>query len=322
MRLVDQVVQGGLLDAASLPDGRSFELIGPGTFAERIRGCEVRYILDRAASRQCADLFRSAVEMPSPDDAITRLPAERFWIEFYADGDGDGPDVMQSGRRAGLLAEVSPDGRSGTLVCFNEKNNDRAEYLGCTVAFDLDGTRAFERQPGKTYRIRQADLPEVDRLLDHARLVLDDRWRAYAAAHPKGYAYCISATANLAWSALPIVVCFSALLNAPKVLDQQPSDLARLNVARRQRGRPPLLDHVEVKLDLSSSSFQHAARGDPGARRAPRLHFVRGHLVRRAGMTFWRTSHFRGEIGEASVRTVAVTSGTRRRSAEKVSASL
>ena len=43
-----------------------------------------------------------------------------------------------------------------------------------------------------------------------------------------------------------------------------------------------------------------------GDRSAPRLHLVRGHLVRRGSLLFWRRSHMRGhsDIGTIRSRTV------------------
>jgi hypothetical protein len=43
-----------------------------------------------------------------------------------------------------------------------------------------------------------------------------------------------------------------------------------------------------------------------GSRRPPRLHHVRGHLVRREDRVFWRMAHLRGHALEGLVRSRTV----------------
>jgi hypothetical protein len=53
------------------------------------------------------------------------------------------------------------------------------------------------------------------------------------------------------------------------------------------------------------------AGGEHGCRRSPRLHHVRGHLVRRGSRLFWRVPHLRGSAraGRVCTRTVTWTFG-------------
>ena len=52
-----------------------------------------------------------------------------------------------------------------------------------------------------------------------------------------------------------------------------------------------LFDHVELKLGQPPSvGAAHAG----GSRKFPRMHMVRGHLVRRQDSVFWRSAHIRG----------------------------
>jgi hypothetical protein len=42
------------------------------------------------------------------------------------------------------------------------------------------------------------------------------------------------------------------------------------------------------------SAYAPALAGDTDSRRGPRMHHVRGHLVRRGSQVFWRVPHLRG----------------------------
>jgi hypothetical protein len=96
-----------------------------------------------------------------------------------------------------------------------------------------------------------------------------------------------SQAAEWVWFDFPLALTFSALLNAPGLTRKTSSDLARLNAARAKRGRSPLMDHIEVSLDLGS----HCGEGQSKAscdHTSPRLHYVQGHWSTAA------TKHFGG----------------------------
>ena len=81
----------------------------------------------------------------------------------------------------------------------------------------------------------------------------------------------------------------------------------QLNRKRMERNRPPLLDHIEVHATLPAhSSGSNADEGGVITRRPPRLHQVRGHLVRRDNSVFWRTPHLRGSERQGVVRSRTV----------------
>jgi hypothetical protein len=161
-----------------------------------------------------------------------------------------------------------------------------------------DGINAF--------RVRNADLPGLDSILTHSVFRPDVSWLDhYQQAGSGERTHFLQAQGSAFWYALPHALCFSVLLNSRTVLNERPSDLDRLNRARSKRGRRPLLDHVEVSLRLGSRYAQSQGR-DAANRRSPRLHVVRGHPVQRAGKTFWRSTHVRGE-GEQLVGSRTVT---------------
>lgn len=314
MRLIDKVVQAPLVEVVVDGSGREHAMPGAGTFADELRACPVRYILDRDASRQCASLFRTSECLPDPRDPLARPPARSFWLEFNTDGEGPPPDCHASGLKMGVFARFSEDERSGTLICFHEKAPDRsAEFLQYEIAFDFhDFDSPLPRPPG-SLRLRHQDSPEVDRLLSRTSISFTEEWTRWSRATGPGCAAQAAAVAHLAWCAAPMVTCFSALLNTETVLRQTGSELERVNKARARRRQPPLLDHVEVRLDLTAMSGSSAERGSTGGtRQTPRLHLVRGHSIHRNGKTFWRSSHFRGDTLHPLVRNVSVSASGRR----------
>jgi len=51
-------------------------------------------------------------------------------------------------------------------------------------------------------------------------------------------------------------------------------------------------------MRLGYDRYSDGAKQDDAERPTPRLHFVRGYIVRRSGQTFWRTSHLRGDAAK------------------------
>ena len=95
-------------------------------------------------------------------------------------------------------------------------------------------------------------------------------------------------------------------------------DWTRLNRSRARKLKPPLLDHIEVSCPLVPVT--QASEGtntlSAGPRRGPRLHYVRGHLVRRENEIFWRMAHVRGRasLGRIASRTVTLSFEPKRHS--------
>jgi hypothetical protein len=105
---------------------------------------------------------------------------------------------------------------------------------------------------------------------------------------------------------VPLFAAFCLLLSSKRALRLEPVDRSRLNAARERRGKRPLLDHVELTMNLVGS--KGAGHGDAEGRSSPRLHFVRGHLVRRGDAVYWRSSHMRGNaaVGSINSRTISL----------------
>lgn len=294
MRLMDMVAQTTRPTIVTDELGRTHRFDAVARAAPVVRDCPVRYVLDLATSAQCRDLVRDAHELFRPEDPLLRLPAERFWLEWYSDPDDEGVEG-RSEDRMGVLVEADASGRRGTLRVFVPREN-AVHGSWASVAFDLDGGVAVPKGSPTLFRVKHQEMVHLNALLDHAALDFGTDWGSYMAAWtPAGRMRCVSATAASAWWAFPVALAFSAMLNSGGLLEGRPSDLQRLNKARVTRKRAALLEHIEVGMTLGFATAADGASHLDHHRRAPRLHYVRGHLVRRSGSTFWRQSHFRGD---------------------------
>jgi hypothetical protein len=104
-----------------------------------------------------------------------------------------------------------------------------------------------------------------------------------------------------------LMLTFLLLLATRPGLPRRPLMLERLNRARSRSGKAPLLPHMEVFAPLIPEYRSAAVEGSGRIRRHPRLHHVRGHLVRRGSQLFWRVPHLRGSSRAGVVRTRTVT---------------
>jgi hypothetical protein len=266
-------------------------------------------MLDVEASRQCLELVRGEPTLFSLEDELLRLPAQSFWVEWFSDPDDDGGGFG----RLGALVECGRDGRSGVITGFFG-NRGRADLVVAATEFDLN--HGLDPRDQHSFQVRHPELPHIDALLRHAVFHVDPRWavffRTRSEAERRRDREELGAAA---WFHLPVVLAFSAMLNADGVVDAQPRDLQRLNAARRKRGKPAMLDHIEVTMRLGSRRAATGLELAGGGRVAPRLHHVRGHLVRRGNTTFWRSSHLRGDrdrvLASRTVRVLGSASARR-----------
>jgi hypothetical protein len=159
--------------------------------------------------------------------------------------------------------------------------------------------------------INASDEPGVADLFECLRFRFDDGWSAYYRHHPlnaeqRHDVMCASLAAVA--RDMPMILAFSLLLGARSALATHPVERSRLNRHRSAQDKPPLLDHVEVTCPLIDQAPTYSDTKPLGEiRRAPRLHHVRGHLVRRGYRVFWRTAHVRGRSSFGRVRSRTVT---------------
>lgn len=301
-------------------------------FAQVLPACAVRYVLSDDLTRLCADLAYSHGTRSLLCADLLRVPATSLWIEWsnqpweqalqrYGFSLGDDPEQW-AGRRGALLS-ATLDGRRGLLRTFWSSPNTEPSASSMEAYFDFDVEEDEDPRPPdgkcqKSFRVRGDKNAEEDLLSRCFRFRFEQTWANYYAQ--SGLSDCERSALwqhSLGTIAvdIPMLTAFLLLLSVRNALPQLPRSQERLNAARRKAGKHPLLDHIEVRAPLMPA--YQSASGDAtslSTRRSPRLHHVRGHLMRRGFKLIWRVPHMRGSVraGARLPRTVTWTVDTGR----------
>jgi hypothetical protein len=329
MRLLDRVAgcHGALRLALDGVSAVPFEVTSPGDYAPQVAGCPLRYVLDDDLTRVCAQLaFADGARLAGCLDLL-RVPAQRLWVEWndavhkqviYETGAVTEYDTAAAGRRVGVLLQSSADGHRAVARTFwvdaaADESADvvlsplethldlRGEH---SLAADLPGVLA-----GGFASLKDPADSAMASLLDHVRFRFDEPWAAYyraAAPTPTAQRHVLHGCLAGVARDVPLLLAFFLLLSAKDATRSMPVSRAALNRKRLGNGRPPLLDHIEVRASLDAVREADAGGTELTGRQSPRLHHVRGHLVRRDDRVFWRTPHLRGSGMRGMVRSRTV----------------
>ncbi|MBY0565451.1 MAG: hypothetical protein K2P58_14875 [Hyphomonadaceae bacterium] len=308
MRLLDQVAQSAEPISVVQQDGRTVLLPGVDTIAAKLRACPLRFVLSDEVAAVCADLAFAADGLLGSCVDIVRAPSPMLWIE-YAQGARSGAGGAPN-QRIGMLLECKDAAmRAGAAHIVWESLADLGpELCPIVVEFDFDDP-AFADGSGLDAR-RLPMTQHVGGLFDRVRLQCNPQWmdyyRAECADEPQVQA-AIQRNVSMVLGDFPFAAAFCLLTMAGRAFERRMIDHSRLNAARAKKRRPALLSHVELEMAVLDSGAE-AQRGNGGARHAPRLHFVRGHLVRRRNAVFWRSPHLRGDPAQGVIesRTISV----------------
>lgn len=329
MRLLDLVAQccDPLVILPRAYGGQPIKVSGPNDFAHTILECPLRFVIADDLTRASAELgFADGDRLASCVDLL-RIPAPRLWVEWSDAvhqqvicecGIVPQRDPNAFGRQVGVLLEASADGRSAKARTFWSAavpdGQCEAQMSPLETHIDLDVRFKSGGDLGAMLRGHYVSVTHVGDagladLLGRVRFQFDDEWLSYyRAAAPDANERQGIARASLASVAhdIPLLLGFFLLLNANGATRHIPVARGILNRKRVQRNRAPLLDHVEVHASLPELSGGQAGGAIAGSRRSPRLHHVRGHLVRREDRVFWRTPHLRGSALQGVVRSRTV----------------
>jgi hypothetical protein len=320
MRLLDKVAQATAPLVVNTC-AHTWRLPGAGILADGVRQCPLRYVLNDEVTEICARLALEADTVLGSSIALLRIPAPRLWLEFGGIARKRAlTDPVSSGgnsaacpkQRAGLLVTCDERGRKGSVdVCWDSEAGDELDVAPFAIAFDFDDESFSQRRhaDGISIGVNVGDHPRLEALYDRVRFDLRPEWRLYYESRTKteiGFHQVLHEALKPLLEDVPFLAAFCLLLISNGALRQQPCDRTGINKPRMRKGRPPLLDHVELTMSLGEA--EHERHRTDTHRPAPRLHFVRGHLVHRDDRIFWRTSHMRGkpEIGSISSRTVSL----------------
>jgi hypothetical protein len=291
--------------------------------AAAVARCPLRYVLSDDLTRLCADLAYSMRAGSVACADLLHVPAETLWVEWCHEpwkralaryGFPLGEAGQWAGRR-GALIRSSSDGRRGLVRTFWNVNCGSDVRASSVEAYlDLDTAAGEEPQPldreaGQARRVYDSARSADDLLGKCCRFRYERTWSEYyRRANLSG------AEAQAVWRHslgtivmdIPMLLAFLLLLATRSGLPQRAPPLERLNRQRLKAGKAPLLDHIEVHAPLLPE-YRDDRRVEPGTtRRSPRLHHVRGHLVRHGSQLFWRVPHLRGSARSGIVRTRTV----------------
>ena len=294
--------------------------------AELVARCPLRYVLADDLTRLCAELAfsRGARNLACAD--LLHVPAELLWVEWCNDPWNDclkryGIPVAQErwrGRR-GALIRASRDGRRGVVrTLWTDATESGALASSSEAYFDLDTIEGQEPQPpdtpgGTSMRVFDDACAGEDVLDRCFRFRYERTWSDYYACARLSPAASVGVRRHVLGTIaldIPLLLIFLLLLASRTGLPRRPQDFTRLNRSRMKAHKAPLLEHVEVRAPLlpEYSGYSRHERGD-NTRRGPRLHHVRGHLMRSGSQLVWRVPHLRGSArsGVFPLRTVTWT---------------
>jgi hypothetical protein len=322
VRLLDLIVQGRCAQVRS-SDG--CDLPGAADFRNAIRDCPLRYVLSDELVRCTTQLAYAEGDRLSGCLDLIHVPARALWVEWSElprlDALQQIPslevNIKRSAKRTGVLVQSAPDCRSGTIRTFWSTQAERVLLSPMITLFDLDDSVRASCQPvphswrGNAFLYMQEE-PAINEILEHLQFRLDEQWAQYYQER------CLDSAlkdevlrANLGQCAFdaPMILAFSLLLGAGDLLPRQTIDQERLNCVRRKAGKPALLEHIEVTAPIQQPPLQSQVPTGASGRVGPRLHHVRGHLVRRDSTVFWRSPHLRGSgrLGQVRSRTVTIS---------------
>lgn len=298
-------------------------------FAPRMAECPLRFVLGDDLTRASAELaFADGARLAGCLDLI-RVPAPQMWIEWndevhqrviYETRSAAKFDRDAAGRKVGMLLRASADGLKaiGRTFWTDACDNESAEVTLSPLETHIDlrgefapASLAQDALSGGFIDVTDAEDPAMESLLDHVRFRFEDSWAAYyraAAADAVFRQWLIRDSLAAVARDAPFLLAFMLLLSAKDATRRVPVSRAAINRKRAALGRAPLLDHIEVKASLDAVCVAEP-KEDGILRQAPRLHHVRGHLVRRDHRVFWRVPHLRGSAGRGMVhsRTVCLS---------------
>jgi hypothetical protein len=306
MYLYDQVAQSTSETVVEDIGGRIHCVPGAADLAADVRACSTRYVLDETVRDTCLELLCGRPEVIRLEDECYRIPHQAMWVEWI---DPEVPDNSTArNRRAGVLVLAEESGRRGTVHSFSQDAEGQPWVAQIMFEFDFDNEiSADDALCGLSFDSVSSPA-EAHRIYRHSLARVDKRWLAYFRASGGLPRDALQAMIRATAPDFGMLCSFLLLLSLECAVAQPRQGLDKINRARARGGRSLLLDHIEVSLRLAIVSNRNGEMAHRD-RSAPRLHQVRGHLVRRAGKTFWRMHHLRGDAAKGIVasRTVRVT---------------
>jgi hypothetical protein len=320
MKLADRIAQ--FRTPFVVQRGAAFtQLNNAAECAGDVAQAPIRFVLSNELTRLCAALALSKGARTLACADLVRVPARTVWVEWCNEAwqqellrYGFAIDRAAPGGRRGALMHATPDGRRGTLRTF-WSGEAAGDVLASSVEayFDLDTPEGEEPAvpAGWSPSPRRVADDTADDILERCfRFRYERTWSDYyreARLAPRESEVVWRHALGTIAIDIPVVLAFFLLLGTRSGLPQLPQSFERLNRTRAKSGKAALLDHIDVRAPLVPGYASDSASRWAGNRRSPRLHHVRGHLVRRGSELFWRVPHLRGNARQGTVQSRTVT---------------
>jgi hypothetical protein len=310
--------------ASTLPAGWGFP--GAHQFADAVRTCPLRLVLADDLIQYTTQLAYVEGDRLNGCLDLIHVPAQQLWLEWleairestlraipaYASS------YRSNVRRTGVLIAADPAGRAGSMRTFWSTQNEQVYSAALLTDFDLDRVIRPALDVGAVFSGAAfgAVMPVeavLDELLSHVCFRLEPAWANYyraAGLTESQQALVLRKVLGTMAFDMPMILALFLLFAAKDGLQRRAADLERLNRARCCSGKRPLLEHIEVRAPIAASyQSPRSPTANANRRRGPRLHHVRGHIVRRRDKVFWRLPHLRGSarLGVVRSRTVQLS---------------
>lgn len=326
MRLADQIAHcRTAFIVQNTIDEKTVQLNGAADSSRAVIACPTRYSLSDGLVGLCAALAYSKGSRTLRCADLLRVPAERLWIEWCETpwineleryGFRSSAGVGKRMGRRGALIQSSTQGRRGLVRTFWANDDHDVLASSMEAYFDFDTDEGDDPTPPDGQRrsclgVFDAAAGNADILRRCFRFRYEKSWDDYyqqAGLSAVQYDSIARHALGTITMDIPLILAFLLLLATRPRLPRRPVMLERLNQARMKSGKAPLLAHIEIASPLLPEyrpSDGAGTREHP--RRGPRLHHVRGHLMRRGSQMFWRVPHLRGNARSGVVRTRTVT---------------
>jgi hypothetical protein len=327
MRLLDRVARCHTPLVLVRDDSPApIEVSGPSRYASRVAACPLRFVLEDDLTLESSQLaFADGARLAGCLDLL-RLPAQQLWVEWndevhqrviYQRQFCARYDAAAAGRRVGVLLQASADGYSAIARTFwaAAAGEGSEEVMMSPLETHIDLREQHQSAvevegvlSGGFASLRDSSDSAMTSLLGHVRFKFDSDWAAYykaTASHPDVQRQAVHGSLAAVARDIPMLLGFFLLLSAKDATRCIPVSRAVINRRRLARGFTPLLDHIEVRASLNAVQSDSSGPGI-AERQSPRLHHVRGHLVRREDRVFWRSPHLRGSGLRGMVRSRTV----------------
>ena len=327
MRLADQIAQCRTpFIVENTITKRQVRLMGAADFSSAVVACPIRYSLSDDLVGLCTALAYSKGARALACADLLHIPGEHVWIEWCEapwikelSRYGFRAQHAQAAGRRGALIQSSPQGRRGLIKSFWANGDDELDVLASSMEayFDFDAElgedpAAPDGRNGSCISVFDRAAGAADILRRCFRFRYERSWQSYYEQAQLSSCQADSIARHALGTIaidIPVILAFLLLLATRPGLPRRALMLERLNRTRMKSGKTRLLDHIEVSSPLLPE-YRSAAAGESVAsytRRGPRLHHVRGHLVRRGSQLFWRVPHLRGSARAGIVHARTVT---------------